>query len=87
MVKKRKRKKEVKKDDSSKNVLSYLGMFALIGFLFWFLNGLIVSFRQHSEQTVVYELAYYLWDGSLILIAVFATFWLIRKMKEWEVVR
>ena len=70
-----------------RHIASFIAMFAVIGLLFWFLNELVILFRQHSETGVVYDLSYYLWDGSLILIAVFATFWLIRKLKEWEVVR
>lgn len=68
-------------------VFSYLAMFAVIGFLFWILNEIILLFKPQSETGNVFDLANFLWGGSLVLILVLSTFWLFRKLKEWEVVR
>jgi len=72
---------------SVKHVLSYLIMFATVGFIYWILNEIVSLFRPLSETGDVYNLANFLWYGSLILLAVLSTYWLIRKIKEWDVVR
>jgi len=72
---------------SVRYVFSWIAMFAVIGFLFWILNEIRVLFRPYGETGDVLTLANFLWDGSLLIIAVLSIFWLLRKMKEWEVVR
>ena len=68
-------------------VFSYIAMYAVIGLLYWILNDLLVTLRSQSETTGAYDIANFLWGGSLVLILVLSTFWLFRKLKEWEVVR
>ena len=68
-------------------VFSYIAMFAVIGFLWWIVDPIVILFRPYAETGAALTLANYLWDGLLIVILVFSTFWLIRKLKEWQVVR
>ena len=72
---------------SVRTVFTYLAAFMVMGFLYWILNEIIIMFRPHSETGTVFTLTNYLWDGLLLIFMVFGTFWLIRKLKEWEVVR
>jgi len=68
-------------------VFSWIAMFAVVGFLFWILNEIIILFIPHAETGTPLTLSNYLWDGSLIILLVLSIFWLFRKLKEWDVVR
>lgn len=70
-----------------KHVFSYLAAFAVMGFLFWILNEIVLLFKSYSETGNAYDIANFLWGGVLLVFLVLSTFWLIRKLKEWEVVR
>lgn len=72
---------------SVRYVFSWIAMFAVVGFLFWILNEIVILFRPYSTGGSIHNMANYFWDGSLLIIAVLSIFWLLRKMKEWEVIR
>lgn len=68
-------------------VFDYLFGFAVFGFLYWLLNGVLVSFRSLSASGSLLSWANYLWFGAVVIYLVFGVFWLPRKLKEWEYVR
>ena len=43
---------------------------------------MLVEFRDVSQTGDLYNLAGWLWTGSLVLYLVFGIFWLPRKIKE-----
>jgi len=63
--------------------LDYIFGLGVFSFLYWLLNGILVEFRDVSETGDVYNLASWLWYGSLVLYLVFGAFWLPRKVKEF----
>jgi len=62
--------------------LSYFFGIPVFGFFWWLLNGMLVEFRDVSQTGDLYNLAGWLWTGSLVLYLVFGIFWLPRKIKE-----
>jgi len=64
--------------------LDYFFGLAVFGFLYWLLNGIVPEFMAISETNAIYNLAVWLWHGSLVLYLVFGIFWLPRKLKEYD---
>lgn len=64
--------------------LDYFAGFAVLGLVYWFLNGILVEFQVFSLQNEAYEMANWLWNGSLVIYILLGVFWLPRKIKEWE---
>jgi len=71
----------------TKTALEYIAMFIFAGFLLWFLNPIINIFELYSETGNLYTYTNLLWDGIIFIILLFSSFWFLRKLKEWEVVR
>ena len=68
-------------------VFDYLAGYAVFGLFYWLLNGILVEFKSLAGYADVLDVANYFWWGSLIIYMIFATFWLFRALKFWDVVR
>lgn len=66
-------------------MFDYLFGLGLFGLVYWLLNGILVELRVLSATGDVYTLANFLWAGALVVYLIFGIFWMVRKLKEWDI--